>query len=289
MNILSIQLCSNNRDNHLFRFFLPTLYIMQPLAKFTTIAINYNNEISPDKIKEANRMIQGLGFKLYWQYKDYDNKREILRMRDDCSQLDKGAKYRLLLDDDFEFLPGYERDVLAAIVFMEKNRNVGMVCLADIPEYRITDPMETLIPISPGFPFALRGGIIAKKIRQWRGLYPRKLIGLYGGGEERILFPYYLKRNEQVYYINTSNYMHEQHWKNLSAICGQNVYNWNWNDQKSGTIVHHFRKFSNSNLKYQNCYKACADNNQYWLNNNLRWSYKNITLQELLERRKNNL
>lgn len=188
--LINIQVCTNNRDDNLFKFFLPSLKYITTLKDIVTISINYNGLISSAKIKEANEQINLFGFELHYKYNSYSfepGKHEILRIRYDCNKIDNlNTKYILFADDDLEFKEGYDKQLLIALNYLEKHDEAGIVCLKDCTDKKQYENKNTVYPVDMRFAFCCYGGLLTRRIEEWNGLYPEYCLGLYGGGEEQL-------------------------------------------------------------------------------------------------------
>lgn len=282
MKLINIEICSNNRDDYLFRFFIPSLENIKHLNNLCCITINYNGDISMEKIEEANKLIQEKGFELYWAYNTYEfepEKNKILKIRYDCDKIGPETKYVLLGDDDLEFLAGYDRPLLAATQLMEQDSRVGLVSLRKQPLHmRATD---TLMPADPGYFFVLCGGLLMRRVPGWNGIYPEELLELHGGGEERVLGCEMMREGYRCYYLHTDRYLHEQHWGVKGVYSGQCVYKWSWDTNDDTTIMSRINSYRDTTKHYSNYELAWTDPDRYWLIYDNRISYANKSTAEL--------
>lgn len=282
MKLINIEICSNNRDDYLFRFFIPSLDNIKNLNKFCCITINYNGDVSMEKIEEANRLIREKGFELYWGYNTYDfepGKNKILKIRYDCDKIGPNTKYVLLGDDDLEFLQGYDRHLLAAALLLEQDQSVGIVSIRhQVPHMRTKD---TLIPAGTDYFFVLCGGLLMRRIPSWGGIYPKELLELHGGGEERILGCEMMREGYKGYYLHTDKYIHERHWGVNGVFSGQGVYKWSWDTKDPTTVMSKINEYKDKGKNYSNYDLAWKDPVKYWLYCDNRVCYANKTTDEL--------
>ena len=281
MKLVNIEICSNNRDNYLFRFFIPSLKYIQKMKKFCCITINYNGDISQEKIEEANKAIRDLGFELYWGYKTYNfekGKNKILKIRNDCDKIGPKTKYILLGDDDLEFLQGYDRYLLASIIHLEQHPDVGIVSLRhQVPHMRTKDILH---PAGTDYFFVLCGGLLVRRLPQWNGLYPQELLELHGGGEERILGCEMMREGYKGYYLHTDKYIHERHWGVNGVFSGQGVYAWSWDQQDPETVMSRIASYKNKDKNYSN-YDLAWTGDKYWLYLDNKICFANKTTDEM--------
>lgn len=236
--LVNIEVCSNNRNDNLFKFFIKSLHFIKDVAKFCSITMNYNGDITKEEIDRANNAIESLGFTLYWKYNTYDfepNKHQILKIRYDCDKIGgTDSKYVLLLDDDSEFLFGYDRQLLAAILHLEAHPEVGIVSFKQSSgnDY----DKDTIYPVGVRYAFSCFGGLLVRRIADWGGLYPKECLGLYGGGEEQLQGVEILNYGLEGCFINTDAYRHEHHWT-MGTPSGQGAYSWDWDMHNKDTVM----------------------------------------------------
>ena len=282
MKLINIEICSNNRDDYLFRFFIPSLENIKHLNKLCCITINYNGDITAEKIEEANKLIQEKGFELYWAHNQYnfeEGKNKILKLRYDCDKIGPKTKYVLLGDDDLEFLNSYDRPLLAAVNLLEKDDRVGIVSLRKQPPHMRA--YDTLTPAGPEYFFVLCGGLLVRRLDKWNGLYPEELLDLHGGGEERVLGCEYMREGYRGYYTHTDRYLHEQHWGVDGVYSGQAVYKWSWDTNDSTTIMSRISSYRDTSKHYSNYEFAWTDPYRYWLFYDNKISYADKATEDI--------
>ena len=69
--LINIQCITNNQQNVLFRYFIPSLKYIASLRDIISISINYNGDMTEEEIARANEQIKEFGFELHWQYNKY--------------------------------------------------------------------------------------------------------------------------------------------------------------------------------------------------------------------------
>ena len=246
-DILNLEIITNNRDNALFRYLIPSLENIQGFKDICTISINYNGSMSEDDIKKANEEISKFGFNIYWAYTKYDfnkNQHAVLRIRKDCDDIKTPkSPYVLLVDDDFEFLPGYESNLLVALNCLKDHKDIGMISFDrgknnqyfSVYNSAYTDEHEAH-PVRHNSMIGLLGGLVLQRQGK-QNIYIKEVQDLWGGGEERVLHFTMLWRGLKTYRISNSNYLHEQHWQHNEQICGQHIYGWRWSENDEGCIA----------------------------------------------------
>lgn len=282
MKLINLEICTINRDDCLFKFFIPSLDKIKHLSDICCITINYNGSIPSEKIEEANELIRQKGFELYWAYNHYmfmPRRHKILKVRNDCDKLGPKTKYILLGDDDLEFLDGYDRQLLAAVNLLEHDDSVGIVSLREQAKDR--QVVDTLMPASPEYFFVLCGGLLIRRMPSWDGLYPAEILELHGGGEERVIGCELFREGYKGYYLHTDAYAHEQRWKDATFICGQSIFKWSWNSKDPTTVMSRIESYRDRTKAKNNYGLAWTYPDIYWLNPENEICFADKTTEEL--------
>ncbi len=284
MKLVNIEICSTNRDNCLFNFFIPSLDKIKSLKDICSITINYNGDMLTEQVEEANNLIRQKGFELHWTYNHYlfaPRHHKILKVRNDCDKVGPKTKYILLGDDDLEFLDGYDRHLLAAINLLEQDERVGIVSFRSQPEDK--QVIDTLMPASTQYFFVLCGGLLIRRVPCWPNLYPEELLELHGGGEERLIGCELYREGYRGYYLHTDNYIHEQRWKENVYKCGQALYKWSWNTNDITAVMNRVEKYRDLSVPRVNFDLAWDESREkFWLDPTNEVCFADRTTEELL-------
>ena len=233
--LINIQCITNNQQNVLFRYFIPSLKYIASLRDIISISINYNGDMTEEEIARANEQIEEFGFELHWQYNKYTfeyGKHKVLQIRQDCDYIQQEkSPFILLVDDDLEFMRGYDKDLLIAVHCMMQHPDIGCIDFVrgKTNVYfasRYAPPLDPnkIYPLQICGYFALFGGVLTRRVEE--NTYMHVLEPLYGGGEDRILAMQCWHNHLKVHRIFSESFKHEQHWLHNEVICGVNQYAW---------------------------------------------------------------
>ena len=286
--LLNIQCITNNDQNVLFRYFIPSLKYLQSLKDICAISINYNGKMTIQEVDKANKMIQNMGFELHWAINIYNfapGRHRVIQIREDCDQIQKEkSPFILLVDDDLEFLPNYDKFLIAALTCMLEHDDVYAINMQrgksnKYLERRFVTPGEPYIcyPVGPTNYLALFGGMLLRRTSE-EGIYPKEWLKLSGGMEDRIMAMHAWIDHKQVYRMFNDCYLHEQHWLHNEVICGINVYGW-------GKVKNEAPELSLDKRMEEVVSSAINDpywiTNKYWEDENNIYDYSQYDVQEL--------
>lgn len=232
--LLDIEIPVANKQNVAYTHFIPSLKYLAPIKDYIRFLINFNgNTTTKDKIKICVALTKhGFNFNTITTHYEFEKgKADNLIIRKDTHNIVKNhAPYFLFFDDDIQITSkNYCKDLMASILFLEKNPTIGTISIANRIK-RHDKYLNTIFYLNTTTSAIYTGGgIVFRNIPEWDNqLIPAHLSHLFGCNVDNLLGIVRLQYGLFAYCCETNNYNHfEHHVENGGKIIsGINYYNW---------------------------------------------------------------
>ena len=235
-----------NEPDVAFNYLLSSIENLREVAPISTFLFNFQKPWTEDQISKAVKICEDNGFAVRYTFNTYEIKGKGLipfnQIRGDACKLMPNAKFYVLMDDDFSFLPrsgSYNKSAgelyLDLIYYMTKHPDCGFILLKgrlylnEVPKYQIAPAL------SLDNRYITDKGILLRNFKPEEGLaLPNSALGLLGSDEEKIacswrlfngMYPAVINRCRTLHYENCNTTKVEN-----KPVSGEDMYGWNKKD-----------------------------------------------------------
>lgn len=141
------------------------------LKTFSSIAdkisfnILFQKEYTEEDLEKYQNMFNVYGIEHHFKLVPNDYNGYLVKMRYDCHNLNNENEYILFTDDDVEYHSEFVQDILKALEYFDREKNVYGLVFDNFYYRRLADPKLKAMPIFPrpnNFKVWTCGGILAK-------------------------------------------------------------------------------------------------------------------------------
>ena len=235
-----------NEPEVAFNYLLSSVENLKEVAPISAFLFNFQKPWTDDQITKAVAICENHGFAVRYSFNTYEVKGKGLvpfnQIRGDACKLMPDAKFYVLMDDDFSFLPrsgSYNKSAgeqyLDLIYYMTQHPDCGFILLKGRLYLNEVSKYQIAPALSLENRYITDKGILLRNFNPEEGwALPHTALGLLGSDEEKIacswrlyngMYPAVINRCRTLHYENCNTTQVEN-----KPVSGEEMYGWNKKD-----------------------------------------------------------